>query len=282
MACPSNELSYINPFIKTLRRTILWILIATAWIATGQDIKPPVRVAVVGLSHDHAYGFFPQLRGRSEVELVGVVETNRALIETYTRRFNLSSNLFYSSLDDLFARTKVQLVATFTSTFEHRAVVERCAKEHVDVMMEKPLAVNMKHARAIEAAAKRGNIQVFVNYETTWYPANHAAYAMVHDRKEIGEIRKIVVHDGHRGPARLRVPPGGRGDRAPCNGRRHAGICGDDRGAVPAAPLPLVRARAPDRMPCPSGSVAPDLAARAPEASPRLVASASAGRALDS
>ena len=189
--------------MTTLFRTILTCAFVGTLMASAQDAKPPVRIAVVGLSHDHAYGFFPQLRGRSEVELVGVVETNRALIETYTRRFNLSSSLFFPSMDDLFARTKVQLVATFTSTFEHRTVVERCAKERVDVMVEKPLAVNMKHARAIETAAKRGNIHVFVNYETTWYPGNHAAYAMVHDRKEIGEIRKIVVHDGHRGPTEI-------------------------------------------------------------------------------
>ena len=185
------------------RRAVLGILFAIASVANGQSNKPPVRVAVVGLSHDHAYGFFPQLRGRTEVELVGVVETNRALIEIYTRRFNLDSNLFFASLDELFAHTKVQVVATFTSTFEHRAVVERCATEHVDVMMEKPLAVNMEHARAIEAAAKRGNIQVFVNYETTWYPGNRAAYEMVHDREEVGEIRRIVVHDGHRGPKEI-------------------------------------------------------------------------------
>lgn len=195
--------SNTNLFMNTLRCAVLALCFVTTWIAKAEDSKPPVRVAVAGLSHDHAYGFFPQLRGRSEVELVGVVETNRALIETYTRRFNLGSNLFYPSLDALFARTKVQVVATFTSTFEHQAVVERCARERADVMMEKPLAVNMKHARAIEAAAKRGNIQVFVNYETTWYPGNHAAYAMVHDRKEIGEIRKIVVHDGHRGPKEI-------------------------------------------------------------------------------
>jgi predicted dehydrogenase len=137
------------------------------------------------------------------VELVGVVETNRALIGIYTRRFNLSSNLFYASLDDLFAHTKVQVVAVFSSTFEHRAVVERCATEQVDVMMEKPLAVSMEHARAIAAAAQRGNIQVFVNYETTWYPGNRAAYEMVHDRKEVGELRRIVVHDGHRGPKEI-------------------------------------------------------------------------------
>jgi predicted dehydrogenase len=143
----------------------------------------------------------------AEVELVGVVETNRALIETYTRRFNLSSNLFFASLDDLFARTKVQLVATFTSTFEHRAVVERCAREHVDVMMEKPLAVNMKHARAIEAAAKRGGIQVFVNYETTWYPSHGAMWNLIKERKAAGEIRKMVAMDGHSGPKAINVQP---------------------------------------------------------------------------
>jgi len=189
--------------MSILRTAVLGAFLSVAMIAGGQNNPPPVRVAVVGLSHDHAYGFFPQLRGRSDVELAGVVETNPALIEIYSRRFNLSSNLFFPSLDDLFAHAKVQAVATFTSTFEHRAVVERCAREHVDVMMEKPLAVNMEHARAIEAAAKRGNIQVFVNYETTWYPGNRAAYEMVHDRKEVGEIRRIVVHDGHRGPKEI-------------------------------------------------------------------------------
>jgi predicted dehydrogenase len=189
--------------MSMLRTAVLGVFLSAAMIASGQSNRPSVRVAVVGLSHDHAYGFFPQLRGRTDVELAGVVETNRALIEIYSRRFNLSSNLFFLSLDDLFARTKVQAVATFTSTFEHRAVVERCATERVDVMMEKPLAVNLEHARAIEAAAKRGNIQVLVNYETTWYPGNRAAYEIVHDRKEVGEIRRIVVHDGHRGPKEI-------------------------------------------------------------------------------
>ncbi len=171
--------------------------------ADAQDRRPPVRVAVVGLSHDHAYGFFPQLRGRTDIELVGVVESNRALVDIYTRRFELNPDLFCANLDELFARTNAQAVAAFTSTFEHRAVVERCAQQGVDVMMEKPLAVNREHARAIAAAARRGNIQVTVNFETTWYAGNHAAFEIVNERKEIGDIRKIVVHDGHRGPKEI-------------------------------------------------------------------------------
>jgi glucose-fructose oxidoreductase len=47
---------------------------------------------------------------------------------------------------------------------------------------------------------------VLVNYETTWYRSNHAAKDLVREGS-IGEIRKIVVHDGHRGPKEINVAP---------------------------------------------------------------------------
>jgi len=53
------------------------------------------------------------------------------------------------------------------------------------------------------AAAKKGGIQLIVNYETTWYPGNHAAYEIIHQPPGIGEVRKIIVHDGHRGPKEI-------------------------------------------------------------------------------
>jgi predicted dehydrogenase len=70
-------------------------------------------------------------------------------------------------------------------------------------MMEKPLAVNMEHALAMEAAARKDGIQLIVNYETTWYPSTQKAYELIRGQGAIGEIRKIVVHDGHRGPKEI-------------------------------------------------------------------------------
>ena len=131
------------------------------------------------------------------------METNQALISRYSRHFHLTPDLFHPSLDDLFAKTSVQAVATFTDIYDHQHVVEDCAAHGVDVMMEKPLAVNAKAARAIAAAAKKGHIQVFVNYETSWYPGNQEAYVMVHDEHQIGGIRRIVAHDGHWGPKEI-------------------------------------------------------------------------------
>ena len=42
------------------------------------------------------------------------------------------------------------------------------------------------------------------NYETTWYPSVHRTYTMV-QRGDIGPIRKMVIHDGHKGPIEIGV-----------------------------------------------------------------------------
>lgn len=168
----------------------------------SQDTNLPVHLAVIGLSHDHALGFLPHLKDRQDVVLVGIVETNSDLIQRYSQRFHLDPALFYPSIQALLAKTNVQAAAAFGDIFAHRQVVEECAPHGIDVMVEKPLAVNMAHARDIAAAAKKYGTQVIVNYETTWYPGNQAAYDLAHNHT-IGDLRKIVVHDGHLGPKEI-------------------------------------------------------------------------------
>jgi len=188
--------------MKTL--TAIWL--ALLWLAApvgAQETKLPLPLAMVGLEHDHAMGFIPELNRHPEVQLVGIVETNRDLIARYSARFHFQTNMFFTSLDSLVTRTNVRAVATFTSIFAHREVVEACARHGLDVMVEKPLAVNMQHARAIADAAKKGGILVIVNYETTWYPGNQLAFALVHDGQKIGRITKMVFHDGHQGPQEI-------------------------------------------------------------------------------
>ena len=103
--------------------------------ASAQETKLPVQIALAGLEHDHALGFIPRFNGRTDVQLVGIVETNEDLIARYSKRFHLDRSLFYPSFEELFTKTKVQAVATFTSTFGHERVVEICAPHHMDVMM---------------------------------------------------------------------------------------------------------------------------------------------------
>ncbi len=179
------------------------ILLISRCAVWPQEVKPPIHLAMIGLAHDHAYGFITLARGRSDVQLVGIVEPDHELAAAYAARFKLDASLFYTNLASLLAKTNVDAVAAFTTTLDHLRVVEMCAPLHLDVMMEKPLAVNMREARAIQAAALGGGIQVIVNYETTWYRSSQAAFRLVDQEHAIGDLRKIVVHDGHSGPKEI-------------------------------------------------------------------------------
>lgn len=168
----------------------------------GQEALPPVRLAIIGLVHDHAYGFIPRLHDNKDMVLAGIVEPDKALCEKYAERFHLDKSLFYPTLEALLAHTNVQAAALFTSAYDHSKATEECAAHGLDVMMEKPLAVNMEHAERIAHAAAKAGINVIVNYETTWYPGNQEVGEMAAEG-QLGPLRKIVTHMGHRGPKEI-------------------------------------------------------------------------------
>lgn len=181
------------------------VALAAASLFAAQE-KPPLRVAIAGLVHGHAGGFLTGALQRTDIQIVGIAEPDRALFDTYAAKFHLDASLYHADLEELLRASKPQAVLVYTSTFDHRKVVELCARYSTPVMMEKPLAVTYEDAQAIARAARAAKIQVLVNYETSWYPSNHAAYEILHGG-EIGEVRKVVVHDGHEGPKEIKVEP---------------------------------------------------------------------------
>ena len=166
----------------------------------------PVRVVIVGLVHDHARGLFGPLSKNPNVQLVGVVESDPALVARYTQLFHLDQKLFYSDLDKTLDQLHPDAVLVYTDIQDHRKVIEAAAQRGISSMVEKPLATNIADAIAIRKAAREHHVQVLVNYETTWYSSNAEAIREVNDGK-LGEVRRVVVHDGHEGPKEIGVSP---------------------------------------------------------------------------
>jgi glucose-fructose oxidoreductase len=166
----------------------------------------PVRVAIVGLVHDHAMGLFGPLAKNPNVQLVAIIESDPTLIQRYSARFHLDPNLFHSDLDRMLEQQHPDAVLVYTDIQDHRKVIEAAARHGVSSMVEKPLATNLSDALAIRAVAREHHVQVLVNYETTWYSSNAEVLSEVQQGK-LGEIRKVVVHDGHEGPMEIGVRP---------------------------------------------------------------------------
>jgi glucose-fructose oxidoreductase len=171
-----------------------------------QSDTHPLRVAIVGLVHGHVRGFLGPALKRSDIQIVGIAEPDQQLAQRYAQEFNLNAELLYRDLEQMLTTVRPQALLVYTDTRDHRRVVETAARHRIPVMMEKPLAVSVEDALAIKHAADAAHIVVLVNYETTWYASNAAAYQLVRDGA-LGDIRKVVVHDGHQGPKEIGVPP---------------------------------------------------------------------------
>lgn len=166
----------------------------------------PIRVAIVGLVHGHVQGFLHSLPQHPEIQLVGIADPDAALRKQYEDRTHLPASLFFPTEAAMLKATHPQAILVYTSVAGHRAAIEEAAPLHIAVMVEKPLATTVADALAIQRLAAKYNIPVLTNYETTWYASNTAAYNML-QQGSIGDVRKIVVHDGHRGPKEIGVGP---------------------------------------------------------------------------
>ena len=166
----------------------------------------PLRVAIIGLVHGHVAGFLGPALKRRDIQIVGIAEPDQLLSQRYATQFHLAPQLLYTDPEQMLAKLQPQAVLLYTNTRDHRPMVEIAARHHIPVMMEKPLAVSTDDALAIQHAADAAHIPVLVNYETTWYPSNNAAYQLVREGA-LGDIRKVVVHDGHQGPKEISVAP---------------------------------------------------------------------------
>ena len=168
--------------------------------------QQPVRVAIVGLEHGHVVGFLQKFPKQQDTELVGIVDADPALRAKYQQQFHLDASLFYPTLDELFAHRHPEALLVYTSIGQHRSLIEAAAAHGVDVMVEKPLTLSLDDALAIRSIANQHHIQVLVNYETTWYSSNRAVFDLVR-QNQLGELRKVVIHDGHQGPEEIGVQP---------------------------------------------------------------------------
>jgi predicted dehydrogenase len=187
-----------------LAATLLAILLSSPGNANAQ--AAPIRVAIVGLVHGHVQGFLHSLPSHPEITLVGIAEPDAALRQRYASRTHLPESIFFPTEAAMLQSTHPQAILVYTSIAGHRAAIEQAAPLHIAAMVEKPLATTVEDALAIQRLAQKYNVPVLTNYETTWYASNTAAHDLLASGK-IGDLRKIVVHDGHRGPKEIGVGP---------------------------------------------------------------------------
>ena len=191
---------------------LLMVALLAANSQSAAAAPTPLKLGIVGLEHGHiefslrggALAPAGGLLNRPDVQIVGIVDTDQALFDSYAQRHHISPSLHFRTIQEMVKQAHPHAVLVFTAPSEHRRIVEECAALGVHVMVEKPLAISYEDALAMQAAAERGKIHVLVNLETTWYPSNTEAFHLL-QQGALGPVVKATFRDGHRGPKLLGV-----------------------------------------------------------------------------
>lgn len=187
--------------MKNIRKSWLFVLtcflLIVSFTLQAQQNKP-LRLGVVGLSHGHLWEVISRV-DRGDFVVVGVAEKDDQLRKKNGLRDKVDASLFYAILEEMLDNTKPEAVIVYEPIYDHLRVMEACAPRGIHVMVEKPLAVNMEHANRMAELARKHQVHLLTNYETTWYNTNHEAYKLINEGK-IGDITRINVYDGHQGP----------------------------------------------------------------------------------
>jgi glucose-fructose oxidoreductase len=175
-------------------------------VSAAAQENPPIRVALVGLVHGHAGGLLRALPQSKNAKLVAIVEPRTDIARQYATKFQLEEKLFYTDLEKALQEQHPDAVLVYTAIGDHKKIIEAAAKHGIHAMVEKPLSTTLEDAVAIRDAARKYHVHVLVNYETTWYASNREVYDQV-AKGGFGDLRRIVVHDGHEGPKEIGVEP---------------------------------------------------------------------------
>ena len=177
------------------------LLVGLGATSGNYNRQDPVRIGVVGLVHGHV-GWILGREDRGDIQVVGIAEPDWELAQQYADRYGFDIDMVYGSVEEMLDATRPEAITVFSNIYDHLAATEAAAARGVHVMVEKPMAISLAHAEQMKAVADSARIHLLTNYETTWYPSVHYSKDVL---KELGDIRKIVVHDGHRGPIEIGV-----------------------------------------------------------------------------
>lgn len=157
------------------------------------------------MTHDHVHWLFGRENERNDIHIVGIYEPNQELWLRYKEMYDLNQELHFDNLTEMLNQTRPEAVTAFGSTYNHLELTKEAAPRGIHIMVEKPLAVNLDHAVKMKQLAEEYNIHLITNYETTWYASNHETKRLFKRNNQYGNIRKVVVNDGHEGPKEIGV-----------------------------------------------------------------------------
>lgn len=151
-----------------------------------------MKVAIVGcgLNSDYHINF---IRSYPGAEIVGIVDKDENKARACSARFGIKD--VYSSIDALTRQVKPDVIHIVTPPQTHYSVAKEAIQAGCNVLIEKPLALNLKEATELFDLAEQQGVKVCAMHNHFYDPCMAKAHDLV-QRGEVGEIMNVESYYG--------------------------------------------------------------------------------------
>lgn len=163
-----------------------------------------LRIGVLGLVHDHAWGNMRHAQETDGIELVGAADPNEPLLEQFREQTGLSAA--YLDYEELLDNHELDAVMAYGTNLSTGDLVEMAAERGLHVLTEKPMASDLSVADKMLVDARRAGVVLMVNWPIAWSAGINHALRMVRDGA-IGRVWQLKWRGGHCGPKELGCSP---------------------------------------------------------------------------
>ncbi len=162
-------------------------------------MSEPLRIGVLGLSHDHVWGESDAAAKCEDMELVAAADPTPALTSRFADTY---SRPVYESAEAMLGSEQLDVAYVFGSNREGADYAVQAMERGLHVLIEKPLAARLEDANRMLGAAEKYGVHLIVNWPFTWWPQLQRALQMAEDGM-LGELRGVTYRAAHCGPEEL-------------------------------------------------------------------------------
>src|SRR6266566_1929582 len=198
--------SMMKSQLSTIALLMASLLIPVAAQAADSQLISPnekIRIAIIGLDHDHVWELLRYIASEPQADLVAIAEAHPDLVDKAKSQVPASVK-FYPDYVKMLDEARPEAVFVTTANDRHLEILRECAKRHIHYSTEKPMATNAADAREMQRLAEQAGIKLMVNYWNAWTASSHDLFHRV-KAGEIGPVQKIIVQYGHQGPKEIGV-----------------------------------------------------------------------------
>ena len=159
----------------------------------------PLRVAVLGLSHDHVWDNLRLLTRENSADVVAASDPNPVLLRKFGE---YSPAQTYESHLRLLDSERLDGVYIFSNNRDGAELAVEAAARGLHILIEKPMADSLVNADRMLMAARQSDVHLVVNWPFAWWPQlQHALWAV--SEGIVGDVWQVKYRAAHAGPREL-------------------------------------------------------------------------------